>query len=1388
MSESDESLQPALQRLFQQLDEAQRQPTAPEAVQPLPADWLFLPDADTAPWPYWLHLCRCLMLGQGTAPGSGEAAWLRGHITSRQLKVDTLWLPGWGQPSLTHRPLSPARVAQLAAFGLQQDEGIGRSQLQGFAPVCLEEDLLRAALDAGTVPPPRLRFVQPVVSALLRSHGYGALTEVQLWRHDEAPAQRPADAGRLVRAPMAALVPLDEQFAEGLTRVQALLDILLRPGAPAVSWCMRPLKELGAKHAPHPLPALLGPSATATLSLGCLVLLRDHVRDPQHDLLPELLAGHAAELAQLKAALYDCQPTRAIVSAALGDWPAPGAATPWPPLRPVGGVTHKLGVTVDVSPQYGIRCHYYAQGQDGVGVDRWHPPVQHLGELVQRVADDTSDLSPAARLLHAQLVDPHADEAALDPQLLKSVAAGTSPTSLRGYLLWRYAVHAAGEHQPLGPPVRLHRHFVHLHLRDKQARRDTAAGPPPELPRDEDPHLRRDLATLLQDDEFRDACAWSIEAAPYAGKTTLLCEWEMRCARNALRQHHQDGRSWGDEICLLLPVGTLAQALRDGRGSFEERLLAWMQGHAPGLPPIDQLLRGEPTSPDEAPPRLRLLFDALDELQAPTPEERRRIERALCTWLAAPGRAGALPPVFTVREQERAGTLDVGHWQPRRVDLLTWRPSDMRSYLLDRLAPGLHPGTEPAAGSPAAQLLQVLGLSATADAAQLDRQPLNSMASFCATPGILSAQCTLIQTWPGRRLPERRAELLLALVAYSLHRSQHRDELQPEAWLPQSMRQWLQDLHTLDDWRLPPHPGGLLQGLARVADAMQDDQGGRTTVLPLDKVFDALAGPDAQGWWQAVRATGLAYATMDRPTRQWQFRFVHPQFQELFAALGLQRDRLPKLHPPDLEPPTEQALADSLKSWRVSFDLPQVTPHHERVCMAVAVALSHERAAWLRCLLLAGNLPLAARAGIEAASELEPQGAFIGKSGRAPQRELQHLRRTLLLRSMDAGKQVRERLRAGNVVGEDDTQAALAEHMAGFDDELDALWAQEWQHFCSGQGRDIRHRIEAGLLLGELGDNLRYEYVSGTVQGWPISGLYLKPPHWLWRGQPGNAKRTSYRIGSDGGGDDDERPSWTVELRRFQTARYAVSVQEWQHFMASGGYEVEAPWWVTAGPAAQGWLRDNGGRQRQPWRWGDARYTNPLQPVVGITVFEAIAYAAWADALDAVAWLQRGLDQSERQPLTLPTEVLWEAGVQGPDLSGPPRLPGWAHGIGTRPPGLLDFNHDLYQGRSAPIGCYSLGSTSAGLFDVQGNTWEWCSNVCGFEQRRYGWNEHRLRLEAQKAAELDDRQSDRSLRGGAFNITADQCRASYRNHHYPSFQNVSLGLRLVRAWPPHPEP
>ncbi|MEZ4286359.1 MAG: SUMF1/EgtB/PvdO family nonheme iron enzyme [Nitrospira sp.] len=74
-------------------------------------------------------------------------------------------------------------------------------------------------------------------------------------------------------------------------------------------------------------------------------------------------------------------------------------------------------------------------------------------------------------------------------------------------------------------------------------------------------------------------------------------------------------------------------------------------------------------------------------------------------------------------------------------------------------------------------------------------------------------------------------------------------------------------------------------------------------------------------------------------------------------------------------------------------------------------------------------------------------------------------------------------------------------------------------------------------------------------------------------------------------------------------------------------------------------LRKDGplNRYTEPRRWSNVAFNNPLQPVVGISWFEASAYCAWLTAQSGTFW-------------RLPSEVEWEAAARtgcSPDASYP---------------------------------------------------------------------------------------------------------------------------------------
>lgn len=342
---------------------------------------------------------------------------------------------------------------------------------------------------------------------------------------------------------------------------------------------------------------------------------------------------------------------------------------------------------------------------------------------------------------------------------------------------------------------------------------------------------------------------------------------------------------------------------------------------------------------------------------------------------------------------------------------------------------------------------------------------------------------------------------------------------------------------------------------------------------------------------------------------------------------------------------------------------------------------------------------------------------------------------------------------------------------------------------------DLRARIAAGLVLGELGDP-RWQRRQGP------HGEYLLPPLITI---PGG----TYSIGSDEGLYEDEAPVHAVDLPPFQLGQFPVTHAEWTLFMKAGGYEDER-WWdtddaqawrrgeSTAEGAKQQWREDRQtfqarfddirdwhrqgritsqqadlweeiarmdddefealleewyppGRQTQPAFWNDEAFNNPAQPVVGVCWFEARAYCAWLSA-------QTG------QPFRLPTEAEWEAAARG-------RV-GRRYAYGDEFDATLCNAFETHVRRTTPVGVFPGGETPDGLIDLTGNTWDWTGSL--FQPYPY------LADDGREDPAGDAR---RVVRGGAWDSYQTVARAAARDFGAPGGRDGGVGFRLVCASP-----
>ncbi|MCB9120934.1 MAG: SUMF1/EgtB/PvdO family nonheme iron enzyme [Caldilineaceae bacterium] len=167
----------------------------------------------------------------------------------------------------------------------------------------------------------------------------------------------------------------------------------------------------------------------------------------------------------------------------------------------------------------------------------------------------------------------------------------------------------------------------------------------------------------------------------------------------------------------------------------------------------------------------------------------------------------------------------------------------------------------------------------------------------------------------------------------------------------------------------------------------------------------------------------------------------------------------------------------------------------------------------------------------------------------------------------------------------------------------------------------------------------------------------------------------------------------------------------------------------------------------QPRYWDDDTLTSPSQPVVGITWYEAAAYAAWLARLTGGAG---GCRQSRSG--------------NGPRRGR--RLFPWGGNWDER---RLNSLEGRVMG-TTPVGAYPHGATPDGIYDLAGNVYEWTSTLAA----DYPYV-------ADGTREDPDAAGIRIARGGGWAAVRKMVRGAYRNWDGPRSRHNDLGYRLART-------
>ncbi|MFH0911161.1 MAG: SUMF1/EgtB/PvdO family nonheme iron enzyme [Planctomycetota bacterium] len=133
-----------------------------------------------------------------------------------------------------------------------------------------------------------------------------------------------------------------------------------------------------------------------------------------------------------------------------------------------------------------------------------------------------------------------------------------------------------------------------------------------------------------------------------------------------------------------------------------------------------------------------------------------------------------------------------------------------------------------------------------------------------------------------------------------------------------------------------------------------------------------------------------------------------------------------------------------------------------------------------------------------------------------------------------------------------------------------------------------------------------------------------------------------------------------ARVEEYLIGRFAVTNEEWLKFEKETRYQGRADF----------------GR----------RFNGPRQPVVGVSLDDALAFSAWAG-------------------LRLPTEREWEYAARGKDERPYP----WGKSFPNRD--ICNYARNLFDEKSPatlPVGSFPHGASPAGCEDMAGNVAEWC--------------------------------------------------------------------------------
>lgn len=218
-------------------------------------------------------------------------------------------------------------------------------------------------------------------------------------------------------------------------------------------------------------------------------------------------------------------------------------------------------------------------------------------------------------------------------------------------------------------------------------------------------------------------------------------------------------------------------------------------------------------------------------------------------------------------------------------------------------------------------------------------------------------------------------------------------------------------------------------------------------------------------------------------------------------------------------------------------------------------------------------------------------------------------------------------------------------------------------------------------------------------------------------------------------------------VESFLLDRYPVTNRQFRQFMEAGGYSLPALWEPEAAAALSELVDQTGMSGPRFWRGGLYAAGEDDHPVIGVSWYEASAYARWSgkrlpaecEWLKAAAWPVRGADGRISQ-----RRFPWG------DCMDWGRCNVWGSGLG----------------KTTSVRQFAAGVSVGGVYQLIGNVWEWTSGDFN-------------------AVDAEDQPLEllsplRAIRGGAYDTYFEQqaC-CAFRSGERPFSRKHNIGFRCA---------